>query len=76
MNKTYTLNSLALFIQNEEKLLNSLELTVNTKQGSPSRNTIKNILAYSKALSIKKSLKFRAFCFYAFSCNISTQITH
>jgi hypothetical protein len=57
MNKTYTLNSLALFIQNEEKLLNSLELTVNTKQGSPSRNTIKNILAYSKALSIKKSEK-------------------
>jgi hypothetical protein len=57
MNKTYTLNSLALFIQNEEKLLNNLELPVNTKQGSPSKNTIKNILAYSKALSIKKSEK-------------------
>lgn len=55
MSENFTLNDLADFYKNEQTMLNDLFGTKKNEHNSPKKQTIQNILNYSKALSVRKS---------------------
>jgi hypothetical protein len=55
MDKTTTLEKLALFTQNEKQLLADMGFGIKEKAEEPKQSAINSILNYSKALSIRPS---------------------
>ena len=54
MEKISTLNELATFSQNEKTLVRDLFQQVRSNQEFPSKQSINNILNFSRALSVRK----------------------
>jgi hypothetical protein len=57
----FTLDSLILFTQKEEKMIKHFLSNEETETHEPSQASVKNILAYNKALSVRKSKKLKHF---------------
>lgn len=57
----FTLDDLMEFTQKEEKLLRDIFPIQNTNCIEPSEKTMSSIIAYSKAISIRKSKKMNHF---------------
>lgn len=57
MSQTYNLSDLLQFINEEDAFLEDLinDAVCNCQKKEPSAHTVKNVLSYSKALSITKS---------------------
>lgn len=53
--KNSTLDALAHFSRNEKQLFSGLENSFEDGLQSPAKQTVRNILDYSKALSVRKS---------------------
>lgn len=51
----FTLDDLAKFTQNEKKMVNDILPELREKEIQPSDDAIRNILNYSKSLSVRKS---------------------
>lgn len=57
----FTLDSLILFTQKEEKMIKHFLSNEETETHEPSKASVKNILDYNKALSVRKSKKMKHF---------------
>lgn len=57
----FTLDDLMEFTQKEKEMIAEFRLKDNQHQLEPSESSVKTLLAYSKALSIRKSKKLKTF---------------
>ncbi len=57
----FTLNDLLVFTQNEEVMVKEILPELGLSSTEPCERSVKNLLAYSKALSIRKSSKLNKF---------------
>jgi hypothetical protein len=57
----FTLEDLLVFTQKEKEMIKELKLNGEPHQLEPSDSSVKNLLAYSKALSIRKSKSLKTF---------------
>jgi hypothetical protein len=55
----FTLQDLMVFTQKEEEMVKDVLPETESISIEPSESSVKNLLAYSKALSIRKSLKLK-----------------
>lgn len=57
----FTLDDLMEFTQKEEEMVMEIMPEMGIPQPEPCERSVKNLLAYSKALSIRKSRKLKTF---------------
>ncbi len=57
----FTLEDLLVFTQKEKEMIAEIRLKGEQHQLEPSESSVKNLLAYSKALSIRKSKSLKKF---------------
>ncbi len=57
----FTLEDLLVFTQKEKEMIAEMKLESEQHQLEPSESSVKNLLAYSKALSIRKSESLKKF---------------
>ena len=57
----FTLDDLMKFTQNESKMIEDILPRTTEEQAEPDESVLRNIIAYSKALSVRKSQHLRHF---------------